>query len=245
MAGSASSVAAGNITGTIPLAQLPASVLTNGASDVSINGTFSGDGTGVTNVNLLNVNNEGSMGWATNYLYYTNFSYNGFILSSSPGVGNFPSSVCAADVNGDGKVDLISANQDANSLTVLTNNGSGGFVISSSPGVGGYPISVCAADVNGDGKMDLICANNADDTLTVLTNNGNGGFVIASSPGVGHIPICVCAADVNGDGKVDLICANQGASSLTVLTNNGSGGFVIASSPGVGGASYSCLRSGR
>src|SRR5215471_8118917 len=51
-AASASSVAAANITGMIPLAQLPASVITNGASGVSISGTFSGNGAGVTNLNL-------------------------------------------------------------------------------------------------------------------------------------------------------------------------------------------------
>src|SRR5260221_13632923 len=50
-----------------------------------------------------------------------------FVLSSSPGVGTTPNSVVAADVNGDGKADLISANYGTNTLTVLTNNGSGGF----------------------------------------------------------------------------------------------------------------------
>jgi hypothetical protein len=59
-----------------------------------------------------------------------------FDLSSSPAVGLAPVSVAAADVNGDGKVDLISANSQANTLTVLTNNGSGGFVLSGTYAVG-------------------------------------------------------------------------------------------------------------
>ena len=46
-------------------------------------------------------------------------------------MGSDPLSVVAADVNGDGKVDLISANYGDNTLTVLTNNGSGGFVLAS------------------------------------------------------------------------------------------------------------------
>jgi hypothetical protein len=51
-AASASSVAATNITGTIPVAQLPANVITNGASGVNFSGTFSGNGAGITNVNV-------------------------------------------------------------------------------------------------------------------------------------------------------------------------------------------------
>src|ERR1017187_2149926 len=152
-----------------------------------------------------------------------------FTLTSSPVVGSGPFSVTAADVNTDGKVDLICANFSANTLSVLTNDGSGGFVLASSPAVGSKPISVVAADVNADGKVDLICANrgvppNWTNTLSVLTNDGSGGFVLASSPVVGTMPYSVTAADVNGDGKPDLICANAGDNTLSVLTNDGNGG---------------------
>ena len=78
--------------------------------------------------------------------------------------------VAAADVNGDGKVDLISANIYGNSLSVLTNNGSGGFVLATNLSVGSGPNWVTAADVNGDGKVDLISANGGNNTLSVLTN---------------------------------------------------------------------------
>jgi hypothetical protein len=273
-------VSGSKITGVIPLAQLPASVVTNGANGVTFSGTFSGNGAGVTNLNLTAVNNLGVISFTTN-------ASGVFTLASSPGVGSQPVSVVAADVNGDGKpdlinanlnspgtltvltnngsggfgfnatlnvgssprfvaaadvngdgwVDLISANSGANTLTVLTNNGSGGFVVASSPGVGNSPYSVAAADVNGDGKPDLISANynfGGTGSLTVLTNNGSGGFGSNATLTVGSNPISVVAADVNGDGKLDLISANDGANTLTVLTNNGSGGFVVASSPGVG-----------
>ncbi len=51
----------------------------------------------------------------------TNDGSGGFVTDSSPVAGYYPTSVCAADVNGDGKVDLISANNDVHTLTVLTN----------------------------------------------------------------------------------------------------------------------------
>ena len=104
-----------------------------------------------------------------------------------------PDSVCAADINGDGKIDLIVANNYGgnfdSTLTVLTNDGHGGFVIASSPIVGIQAQCVVAADINGDGKVDLISANygnfyanGSDSTLTVLTNDGSGGFTPAPSP---------------------------------------------------------------
>jgi hypothetical protein len=53
-----------------------------------------------------------------------------FVLSSTNVVGSGPYSVAAADVNGDGKMDLICGNYYGDSLSVLTNNGSGSFVLS-------------------------------------------------------------------------------------------------------------------
>ena len=223
VAASANAVAAASITGTVALAQLPTTVLvTNGASGVNISGTFSGNGTGVTNVNLLYANTQGAITFSTNY--------GNFVLASSPGAGSYPYAVTAADVNGDGKPDLISANAIDIILTVLTNDGSGSFVLASAPNVGDASVSVTAVDVNGDGKLDLISASYYHAALTVLTNDGSGGFVVSSSPPVGITPVSVTSADVNGDGKPDLISANTGNNTLTVLTNDGSGGFVLSSS---------------
>jgi hypothetical protein len=133
-------------------------------------------------------------------------------------VGAYSGFVCAADVNGDGKMDLISLDV-GRTLTVLTNNGSGSFGSNATYTVGNQTESLCATDVNGDGKVDLIIANYLDSTLMVMTNNGSGDFVTASTLNVDN-PQAVFAADLNGDGKVDLISANDGDNTLTVLTNN-------------------------
>jgi hypothetical protein len=90
-----------------------------------------------------------------------------------------PDSVVAADVNGDGRPDLISANFDGDNtevgnLSVLTNNGSGRFFLALTLRTGNaannYPIRVAAVDVNGDGRLDLTCVNIAANTVAVLTN---------------------------------------------------------------------------
>jgi hypothetical protein len=211
------------------------------ASSPSVGGVFTGpysvtsaDVNGDGKVDLISANYGGGGGGGNTLTVLTNNGSGGFATASSPIVGSGPISVTAADVNVDGKVDLISANEGPDTLSVLTNNGSGGFVLSSSPSVGLSPYAVTSADVNVDGKVDLISANAGANTLSVLTNNGSGGFAPASTNGVGSGPYAVTAADVNADGKVDLISANNFANTLTVLTNNGSGGFVSASSPGVG-----------
>jgi hypothetical protein len=150
-----------------------------------------------------------------------------FMLSTNYTVGMNPPCVVVADVNGDGKKDLIST-YSTNSLIVLTNNGSGIFGSNAVLGVGKYPNAVAAADINGDGNVDLICAN-GDKTLTVLTNNGNGVFGSNASYTVTGSPYSVIAADINGDGYVDLIsgCYSFGnnMAMVSILTNNGSGGF--------------------
>ena len=234
LAATAGSVSAANIVGTIPATQLPAGLLTNGASGVNLSGTFSGNGAGVTNVSFKALKGGGYSPWGS------------FVLASSPSVGPAPECVIAVDVNGDGEPDLISANYapdssfNNNTLTMLTNNGSGAFGFNATLTVGANPYSVCAADVNGDGKLDLISANSGANTLTVLTNNGSGGFGFNATLPVGVGPVSVIAADVNGDGKMDLICANFGAiggalgNTLTVLTNNGYGVFGSNATPTVG-----------
>lgn len=165
----------------------------------------------------------GWVGMILNYQLHAQFLLK---PAGSYAVGSKPVAVAAADVNGDGNVDLISANSAANTLSILTNNGSGVFGSNATYSVGAYPSAVVAVDVNDDGKVDLICTHRNASSLSVLTNNGSGGFALAATYPVGSGPLWVTAADINGDGKVDLITANWMAYTLSVLTNNGYGVFV-------------------
>ncbi len=138
----------------------------------------------------------------------------------------------SADLNGDGKADLVSANMSGNSITVLLANSSGGFTAASgSPvAVGAGPQSVAVADVNGDGKPDLIAANTTASTLTILIGDGTGRFTATvGSPLATASPVSFLAVgDFNGDGKTDIATVNVGSDSVSILLGNGAGGFVAA-----------------
>ena len=166
-------------------------------------------------------------------------------------------SVAVADVNGDGKPDLVVANQCTSSsncngtVGVLLGNGDGTFQTPVSYSSGGYEAdSVVVEDVNGDGKPDLVVANqctsssNCNGTVGVLLGNGDGTFQSPVSYSTGGFDAqSVAVADVNGDGKPDLVIANRCTSSsdcslgkVGVLLGNGDGTFPPAISYGSHGS---------
>ena len=136
-----------------------------------------------------------------------------------------PQSVAVEDVNGDGHLDLVVAEQTP-FVDVLLGNGDGTFqppVVYSSGGAGGGGSSVAIGDVNGDGHPDLVVAGSSG--VSVLLGNGDGTFqapVTYGSGGDGAGSLAI--ADVNGDGHPDLVVANS-LSAVGVLLGNGDGTF--------------------
>ena len=151
-------------------------------------------------------------------------------------VGNTPSSVEIADLNADGKADIVVADADDNAVTVLLGDGKGKFAeAKGSPfAAGNSPNDICVADLNGDGKPDLAIANHEAKYITVLLGDGQGGFTPAhGSP----VPVLstphthgVAVGDFNADGKLDIVTDSWAENRVTVVFGDGHGAF---SSPGV------------
>src|SRR5690349_20363964 len=76
------------------------------------------------------------------------------------GMGNQPRGVVTADVNSDGKLDLVVTNGSAGTVGVFLGNGNGSFGAQATFATGTTPFGVAVADVNRDGRLDLVVANN-------------------------------------------------------------------------------------
>jgi hypothetical protein len=146
--------------------------------------------------------------------------------------------VAVADVNGDAKPDVVTANLFSNNVSILLGTGSGSFGAANNFAVGNSPDSVAIADLNGDGKPDLAVANGGSPYVSVLLNTTPPNattptFGAATNSAVGAPRNdSVAIADFNGDGKLDLVTANQviGNNSLgvSVLLGDGIGSFGAA-----------------
>lgn len=146
-----------------------------------------------------------------------------------------------ADLNGDGKADLITVNSnDDNDVAVMLGDGQGRFTRApGSPfavGPGPYPLAV--GDLDGDGHPDLAVTTTGfrtgpvpqapGDRLTLLSGDGRGGFRRSDVP-VRHGHTWFAAiADVNNDRKADIVTTHGDAPLVSVLLGDGRGNFTEA-----------------
>jgi Bacterial Ig-like domain (group 3)/FG-GAP-like repeat len=143
-----------------------------------------------------------------------------------PSGGSGANAIVSGDFNGDGKLDLLVANDVVSAL--LRGNGDGTFqpAVSLGPGSGGQ--SIAMGDFNRDGNLDVVVQNQGG--AHVFLGNGHGTF---QSPVVYKFgDRFVAVADLNGDGKLDLVTLTQSYyvanATLHVLLGNGDGSFQSA-----------------
>ncbi|MDX1421423.1 MAG: VCBS repeat-containing protein, partial [Rubricoccaceae bacterium] len=152
-----------------------------------------------------------------------------------------PHGIVAADLDGDGDLDLAVANvgrlSTGTTVSVVTNNGDGTFAAPTAYPVAEGPYRLDAGDLDGDGDLDLAVAHEADLTVSMLFNDGTGSFTATTYADLTlglnvHANGDVVLADFDRDGDLDAFYSNaalynSGASEpqLIFLENDGTGGF--------------------
>ncbi len=133
-----------------------------------------------------------------------------------------PNSLAAGDFNADGKVDLATANNESNSVSMLLGKGNGDFQTAQLFPAGNATRSATASDVNGDGKLDLVVATPG--TVSVLLGNGAGSLgqpIKTLTSTTGGSPSSLVMGDFNDDGRPDAAAPNLGSNNVAVLLNDG------------------------
>jgi hypothetical protein len=148
-------------------------------------------------------------------------------LSTSYNTAPDPVSVVAANLNGDGNLDLAVAAGEGNIVTVFWGNGDGTFGGQVNCGTGDIPSAVAAANLTNaaNGTNDLIISNAMGNSFSVIMNNGNDTFESRLDYVAGPNPESVVMADLHGKGIPDLAFADSNASQISVTLGNGDGTF--------------------
>jgi hypothetical protein len=166
----------------------------------------------------------------------------GFKPAATYPVGTAPRFVASADLNADGKPDLVVVNfgfsgtGDDGSVSVLLGNGDGSFQSAANFSAGRMPESIAIADFNGDGKPDIVAVSEVANVLNVLYGNGDGTFQPPATVALDVDPYYVVAGDFNNDHKADLAFSGLGrdldgdgirdsAGGTAVVLGNGDGTF--------------------
>lgn len=141
------------------------------------------------------------------------------------------SGVATGDVDGDGDLDIVVANQENNALQIFLGTGNGTFAeAQGSPVNYGYSARYAAlADFDGDGDLDIAATSSGGGySTTVLMGAGDGTFAVGYRTGGGKSARGVAAGDFNGDGRMDFAIAGRDDDVAIVFIGDGAGSFAVS-----------------
>lgn len=139
-----------------------------------------------------------------------------------PATGGGAVSTQIADLNGDGRPDLVLGDVEAAGLygiglTVLLNRGDGTFGSRRDYRGAGDTDSIGIGDVNGDGRPDLAIADASLSRVSLFLNKGHGRFQVRRDYPTDVLPVGIAVADLNGDGRQDFLTTTD--RTVSVLLN--------------------------
>jgi hypothetical protein len=164
-----------------------------------------------------------------------------YYLLTNDGAANFsqsplffdggPQTVVAADINGDGYLDLAGVSNSQNWISVLFYSPiSGGYGGSTNYSVGPQPRGLAVGDFNNDGRPDLVTTSTINDgVIQVLLNTGSTNYTGNFFPPINTdrfgTALFISVADFNSDGKADVALALNNSTTISIRLGNGAGGF--------------------
>ena len=142
---------------------------------------------------------------------------------TTPGINTRIYGSMAADLNGDGWVDLTTVNEDSFDLRVFMNRADGtglfgGFLTPEPIGQESSPNE--SGDLDNDGKIDIVVSATTSEEVWLVRGAGDGTWASSQHLSVGAEPHGVAVLDVDGDGDWDVANANHGGNDLTLMINN-------------------------
>lgn len=208
--------------------------------------TVSGPGLPATALTTGDFNHDGKIDVAavtaglgvSHVSIYAGNGAGGFAAPMSYPAGSGALSLTAADVNGDGKTDVITSNYFSDDISVLLQTDSGfadAITVPLPQNRNGavHATSVTAGDFNGDGHVDVVVSSENDSSasgvvtslVTSFIGDGTGAFAEVQQLGVGAHPSSIVAGDFNHDGRLDVGVANRGSNNVSLLLGTGTGQF--------------------
>ena len=153
-------------------------------------------------------------------------------VTTSTGVNSLPDWTTLGDINGDGKLDLVTSIYKTNSVSVQLGNGDGTFQAATTIliAAGFGPAENHLVSLRGNGTLDLIVGSFNVNQIAVLLGNGNGTFQSPVFYTVGSStspPTSLTTGDFNHDGDLDVAVANTGNNTISILLGNGSGALTV------------------
>lgn len=149
------------------------------------------------------------------------------------GAWRSPGSLALGDLDGDGDLDVVTANRSATFLSILRNNGDGRFgslqAVSVELGTAGgqNPYAIVCLDADLDGDLDLAAGKHGSRDLTLIVNEA-GHFVARASYGIAGSALGGGVADdLDADGYPDVVVGAE-SDAVSLSRNDGTGGFTAS-----------------
>ena len=169
--------------------------------------------------------------------------------TTSTGANTLPDWTTVGDINGDGKLDLVTSLYNTDSVSVQLGNGDGTFQAATNILIeaGFGPAENHLVSLRGNGVQDLIVGSFNTNQIAVLLGNNNGTFqnpVFYTVGSASNTPTSLTTGDFNHDGDLDVAVANTGDNTVSILTGNGTGVLTPLGAPINVGRDPEAIRAG-